>query len=135
LRVQQLRLVVFVMIGLFLVMLAYTIYWFVDYNDKYGYFDKTTAVVVENKEIDEKKYSVLKYDVGKHEYRITTEYPTDFEIGENVKIYYDRNNPIGFVFKLDSRRIILPIITGVFGACCIGLLSVYILFWNSIRNK
>lgn len=127
LRLNQLKLIVLVVTLIFAFMLIYTIYWLVDYNKQYGFFEKTTAVVVEHQEIDGKKYDLLSFDVDGNEYRVTTKYESKNDIGDRVKIFYDKNYPVGVIYSLDSRRVWLPILSSIFGMANVGLIVVYIL--------
>lgn len=135
LRLGQLRLIVSLMIGIFVVITSYTIYWLVEYNKKYGFFVKTNAEVVEQIEEDGIVRDVLQYKVNGIEYRVTAEYVSDNQLGDVVKIYYDKNNHLGIVYSLDSKRIILPVLAGLFGAVCVALIVVYIQIKKSIYGK
>ncbi len=132
LRLNQLRLIVIVMTLIFAFMMVYTIYFLVDYKDKYGFFKKATAEVVEHQELNGKEYDLISYFVDGNEFRITTEYETKNDIGDTITIYYDINNPLGIVYSLDSRRIWLPILTTVFASANIGLCVMYILIRKGI---
>ncbi len=132
LRLNQLRLIVIVMTLIFAFMMVYTIYFLVDYKDKYGFFKKATAEVVEHQELNGKEYDLISYFVDGNEFRITTEYETKNDIGDTITIYYDINNPLGIVYSLDSRRIWLPILTTVFAGANIGLCVMYILIRKGI---
>lgn len=135
LRLGQLRMIVFIMVLLFVIILSYTIFWTIDYNNKYAFFIKTDATVVSQVEEDGKVKDILAYTVDGIEYRTTCGYASKNNIGDIVTIYYDKNNPIGIIFALDSKRIIFPVITGLFGVTCIGLIVVYILIDKSIKRK
>ena len=135
LRIKQLRLILCVMFVIFLFMFVYTLYFVVDYNKEYGFFKKTTAEVVEHKKIENYTYDVINYSVDGNEYVITTEYFSKNEIGDKIKIYYDVNNPIGIIYSLDSRRIVLPIIASLFFCVYVALLVVYILMRKSLTRQ
>ena len=91
LRLNQLKLIVLVTTLIFAFMLVYTIYWLVDYNKQYGFFEKTIAKVVEHQEIDGADYDLLSFVVDGNEYRVTTEYESKNDIGDKVKVFYDKN--------------------------------------------
>lgn len=135
LRLNQLRLIVIVMTLIFAFMLVYTIYFLIDYNDKYSFFEKATAEVIEHQEIDGKEYDLLSYKVDGNEFRITTEYESKNAIGDTITIYYDTNNPLGVVYSLDSRRIWLPILTGIFAIANVGLCAMYILIRKGVLGN
>lgn len=135
LRLNQLRLIVIVMSLIFAFMLVYTCYFIIDYKDKYGFFEKATAEVIEHQEINGKEYDLLSYKVDGNEFRITTEYESKNNIGEKITIYYDTNNPLGVVYSLDSRRVLLPILTSVFAVANIALIVMYILIRKGIIGK
>lgn len=132
LRLYQLKLIVIIMVIVFVALLSYTIYWSIDYNKKYNFFVKTDAVVVEQIDKDGITKDVLKYDVNGVEYRINADYHSKNEIGDTVVLYYDKHNPIGVIYSLDSNRIVLPIITGLFGVTCSALIVVYFLISKSL---
>ena len=135
LRLNQLRLIVIVATIIFAFMLVYTIYWLTDYKKEYGFFQKGEAVVVEHQEIDGKTYDLLSYEVNDNEFRITTEYESKNDIGDTVTIYYDEGYPLGVVYSLDSRRIVLPILSAVFGVVNVSLVAVYFLIRKSVLSK
>lgn len=125
LRLQQLKLIVCVMFVLFAFMLAYTIYWIVDYNARFDNCNKTSAQITSHKKIDGITYDVFKYNVEGHEYIITGDIPSVYDVGEVVDIYYDKDSPICLVYDIDNRQVILPVITSCFGVGCVGLCVVY----------
>ena len=135
LRLQQLRLVVCVMFVLFAFMLAYTIYWVIDYRAKFENCGKTIATVTSHKEKEGISYDVFEYKVDGHEYIITSDIPSMYDVGEEVSIYYEKESPICLVYDIDNRQIILPIITSAFGCVCVGLGVVYILIKKSNKIK
>lgn len=135
LRLGQLRMLVIVMVILFAVLLGYTIYWSIDYNRQYGFFEKTTAEVVSQEVVDGKKRDTIKYYVDGVEYRLVADYSGNKQIGDRLTIFYDKSNPLGVVYKLDSKRIVLPILTGVFGAGCVALVILYILLYTGYKNR
>ena len=114
-----------IMLVLFVVMLTYTIIWCFDYEKRYGFFVKTEAVVVEHSTDAGKLYDVLEYTVDGVVLLNTTSYLSRNNIGDKVTIYYDENNPSGFVTKLDGRRVALPIITSVYGVASMILTIMY----------
>ena len=135
LRLGQLRLIVIVMTLIFLFMAVYTTYFIIDYNEKYDFFEKTTAEVIEHQVIDGVEYDLLSYKVNGNEFRITTEYASKNDIGDTITIYYDINNPLGIVYSLDSRRIWLPVLTSIFASANIALVVVYILIRKGVFAK
>lgn len=134
LRLDQLRLLVIIFLIIFAFMLVYTIYWLIDYNKHYSFFVKTKADIVEHKEINDKTYDVISFSVDGNEFRIVSDYESKNEIGDEITIYYDENNPLGIVYSLDSRRFVLPILTIIFGIASSSLAVVYILI-NRSMNK
>ena len=131
LRLNQLRLIVGLMAIIFLFMLVYTIIWIVDFNKHYKQFNKTDAEVIEHKEVDNVLRDVVKYKVKGNEYILTIEEESREDVGKIITIYYDKSNPLSVVKELDNRRIILPIITTVFGCVCTGLIVVYFVIYKS----
>lgn len=136
LRLGQLRLIVIIMIAIFVAILSYTIWWSCDYNEKYGFFKKCTAEVVKRTEDDEGTVQniLMYYDENGVEYRLTVD-NADYDICDKVTIYYDRNNPLGIVYRLDSKRIWLPILTALFGLGCITLTIVFVMLQSNVYNK
>ena len=135
LRIKQLRLIVSIMIIIFLFILVYTIVWSIEFNKTFGDFKRAKATVYEQKEIEGQAHDVLKYIVKGNEFYLTTEEVSKNEIGDTIIIYYDSTNPLSIVYKLDNRRIILPIITVVFGCVCVGLVVTYVLIIRSENNS
>jgi hypothetical protein len=131
LRIKQLRLIVFVMIVIFIAILSYTIYWLSSYNKHYGFFKETSAEVVDRVDMDGSMYDVLYYSIDGIEYKVTSDIVTDNEVGDEIKIYYDKDNPLGIIYSLDNKRIILPIITVCFGLFCVALIVIYILIYKA----
>lgn len=120
------------MIFFFLVMLTYTLVWCIQYNNKYGFFVKTEATVVEHNSEGGKMYDVLEYEVDNVVIHNTSSYISKNNIGDKITIYYDRNNPSGFITKLDNRRIALPIVTASYGVVCASL---SIMFFTTYYGK
>lgn len=137
LRLNQLKLIVIVMTLIFLFMLVYTIYFLIDYKNKYNFFEKTSAEVIEHQKIDGKEYDLLSYKVNGNEFRITTEYESKNKLGDTIIIYYDKNNPLGVVYSLDARRIWLPILVTIFGVGNLGLVILYFVIKKGVfvRSK
>lgn len=127
LRIKQLRLLLIVLLVIFVAMLSYTIFWCTSYNRNYGFFEKTTAEVIEHVEIKDEYYDVLEYTVDGNIFHKTTSYPSKNNIGDVITIYYDTNNPIGVIYSLDNKRIILPVISAIFGVGVVALIVVYFL--------
>ena len=138
LKKRQYLMYIVIMLVLFVVMLTYTIIWCFDYEKRYGFFVKTEAVVVEHSTDAGKLYDVLEYTVDGVVLLNTTSYLSRNNIGDKVTIYYDENNPSGFVTKLDGRRVALPIITSVYGVVSMILTimyySVYYLNSSTMRS-
>lgn len=128
LKKKQYLMYIVIMLVLFVVMLTYTVVWCFDYNKRYGFFVKTEAVVVEHVTESGKLYDVLEYDVDGVVLLNKTSYISQNNIGDKITIYYDENNPSGFVTKLDGRRIALPIITSIYGVASMVLT---IMFYTS----
>ena len=125
LKKRQYLMYIVIILVLFVVMLTYTIIWCFDYEKRYGFFVKTEAVVVEHSTDAGKLYDVLEYTVDGVVLLNTTSYLSRNNIGDKVTIYYDENNPSGFVTKLDGRRIALPIITTIYGIASMVLTIMY----------
>ncbi|MGN0960711.1 MAG: hypothetical protein ACI4PF_00760 [Christensenellales bacterium] len=135
LRLNQLRMIVIIMVVIFAVILSYTIFWSIDYNNKYGFFTKTKAEVVSQVNENGITKDVLSYKVGEVEYRITADYSSNNSIGDTITIFYDKNNPIGIIYSLDNKRIILPVLSSLFGVVCLGLVIIYISIEKSYKNN
>ncbi len=125
LKKKQYLMYIIIMLVLFVVMLTYTIIWCFDYEKRYGFFVKTEAVVVGHSTDAGKLYDVLEYTVDDVVLLNTTSYLSRNNVGDKVTIYYDENNPSGFVTKLDGRRVALPIITSVYGIASMVLTIMY----------
>ena len=119
---------------MFVVMLFFTIIYFVDYNKKYGYFEKIVATVVEYETVEGKECAVIEYKIKNQEYQKTTNFD-DLEIGDEITIFYDTNNPVGVIYSRDARYYALPIITIIFGLVDIGLVVLYILHYREVDKK
>ena len=126
-RIKQFGLVVGLSFVVFLFMLIYTIQWVIEYDNKLNEFVATDAEIVSHKEIEGINYDVMQFFVDGNEYNITSEYPSESEIGEIVKIYYHKDNVFGIVSRLDNRRTVLPILAISFGCVCVGLFSIYLI--------
>lgn len=132
LKKKQYLLYVCIMIFFFLVMFTYTLVWCIQYNKNYGFFVKTEATVVEHNSEEGKMYDVLEYEVDNVIIHNTSSYISKNNIGDKITIYYDSNNPSGFITKLDNRRIVLPIITASYGVVCTVL---SIMFFTTYYGK
>lgn len=135
LRIKQLRLVVWVMIALFVVMTIYTVYFVVQFNERFGDFIEIEATVVDHEQIGEVTCDKLHYVIDGNEYYVTSDIVSENEIGDDITIYCDKDNVISFIYNLDGRRIALPIITACFGVVCIGLFITYILINNANKKS
>lgn len=127
LRKSQYKLIISLLLIIFVAILVYTIIWEVNYQNKYGFFQKTTAEVVDHEVIDNQIYDVIEYTVDSVDYRKTTSYVSKNNVGDKITIYYDESSPIGVIYNQDNRVIILPIITITFGVVCVCLVITY--FW------
>ena len=131
LRINQLKLITLVMLAIFIAIVTYTVYWFIDYNRHYGFFQKTEAEVVEQVELEGVTFDVLFYEIDGIEYKVTSDMKSKNDVGDIITIYYDEDNPLGIIYSLDNRRIALPIITVCFGVCCVALIVTYILIYRA----
>lgn len=134
LRLGQLRLVLIVMTVVFVAILSYTIAWQCNYNEKYGFFKKCQAKVVEQVRDDEGELRdvLLYFDDDGVEYRLTADYDSNKQVGDKITIYYDENNPFGVIYSLDGKRIWLPVLTSLFGVGCGVLCVIYILSYKNV---
>ena len=136
LRKKQMQLVLGVLIALVALFISFTIYWEIDYSKKYGYFVKTTATVVDHVVVNNIEYDVLEYEAEGITYNHTSSYKSKNHIEDRISIYYDENNPSGVIYKLDSKRILLPLISGLFLIATIGFyIFYYFVFVRSEKNK
>ena len=135
LRINQLKLILFVMIVIFVAITSYTVYWLINYNKHYGFFVETKAEVVEQVNLEGTIHDVLFYEIEGNEYKVTSDIKSNNDLGDIITIYYDEDNPLGIIYSLDNKRIILPIITACFGVCCIALLVTYILIYVSNKKS
>ena len=135
LRINQLRLIVFVMIALSIIMSIFTVSWLIGYNKLYGEYSSIQAEIVDQKLIEGINYDVYQYTIGNNTYKVTADWKSDNEIGDTVKLYYDDHNHLNIVSALDSRRLILPIVSSVFMVICIALVVVYIWIRYSHRRE
>lgn len=137
LKKSQYRLIIYLSILVFCVLLIYTIIWEVNYNNKYGYFIKTEAIVIEYEYDGNLKYDVLEYfDKNNVLCRKTTTYQSKNEIGDKITIYYDENNSSsGVIYSIDSKTYLLPIITILFGLTSIGIIVMYFVLFKSKLKK
>ena len=135
LRLNQLKLIVIVTILIFAFMLVYSIFWISNFKKDYDSYEKTWAKVIEHQEINGKVFDMLSYTIDGNEFRITTEYESKDYIGDKVVIYYDTNFPLDIVYSLDSRRIVLPVLTMVFGIVNVGLVVLYFLIKKGVVGQ
>ena len=135
LRINQLRLIVFVLVAIFVAITTYTVYWLINYNKHFGFFQEVTAEVVDRVDMEGKTYDVLHYVVNDIEYKVTADVVSDNEKGDIITIYYDENNPLGIIYSLDNKRFILPIFSAVFGVLCVVLVVVYILIYRANKKS
>ena len=135
LRLKQLRMIVVLMVVIFVAILGYTIFWIVDYNQKYGFFVKTEAEVVSQIKENGVTNDVVKFSVDNVEYQVIADYNSKNEVGDKIIIYYDKNNPIGIIESLNNNRIVLPVLTGIFGVLCIALIVVYMFIRKSYKKN
>lgn len=135
LRINQLRLIVIISCVIFVVMLAYTINWINEYNKNFENFVATKAVVVAHKEIKGKVYDVLQYNIDSNEHNVTSEYTSRNDIGDEVTIYYHKDNVLATVCEIDNRTIILPLISTIFGVTSGALLIVYVVIDRNYKKE
>lgn len=130
LKKKQYRLYVFIMLALLLVMTAYTIFWCASYNNTYGTFEKTLGKSIELYDSDnEVSGYALEYfdDVNNVTIQNTSsDLANKNNVGEEFWVYYDTENPSSVIKNLDAGRIVLPIITSVYGVACIILTALFI---------
>jgi len=134
LRIKQLRLIVVVMFVILIAMVGYTIFWTVNYNTAFKDYEYINSEVVEHREVDGKQRDVFQFKIDMIEYNVVSDNESKYDIGDSVKICYDKNNPINIISEFDSKRIILPILCGIFGALTIGLMIVYIMIYVSFQR-
>lgn len=134
-RKSQHRLIVFSLLAVFILFLGYTILWEYKYFDEYGNFKRTTATVIEHYEEDGFIFDKFSYlvDDTKEVIKITP-FQSKYDIGEKFTVYYDENHEIEVIYKVDSKRWFLPIITAVFGWASLELLCIYISTYGN-KNK
>lgn len=130
LKKKQYRLYVFIMLALLLVMTAYTIFWCASFSNTYGTFEKTLAKSIELYDSDrEVSGYALEYFDGVNNVTIqntSSNLANKDNVGEEFWIYYDTENPSSVIKNLDVGRIVLPIITSVYGVACIILTTLFI---------
>ena len=129
-RKSQHKLILCLVFFVFIVMLGYTIIWEIDYHNRYGYFVKTTANIIDYEIIEGNTYDVIEYTINNVEYQKTTEYLSKNKVGDRITIYYDKNNPIGVIYSIDIKTWLLPTITSVFGVVTISLTILYINYYK-----
>lgn len=116
-------------------MVGYTIFWTVNYNTLLKDYEYIEAEVVEHREVSSKQRDVFQFKIEMIEYNVVSDNESKYDIGDSVRICYDKNNPLYIISEFDSRRIILPILCGVFGVSAIGLLIVYIMIYVSFKKS
>lgn len=130
LKKRQYRLYLFILLTLLVVMMAYTVFWFINFNNTYGTFEKTLAKGVELYDLDDEVYDyALEYYDSVNNVTIqntSTDLASEKNVGKEFAIYYDTENPSAVVENLDTGRILLPIITSVFGVASVLLTIIYI---------
>ncbi|MBE5757481.1 MAG: hypothetical protein E7345_00935 [Clostridiales bacterium] len=131
LRQNQFKLILIILAMMSVLFIAFTIYWEIDYNNKYGYFKKVRAEVVDHVVVDNIEYDVLQYSVRDVVYKHTTEYESKNHIEDKLNVFYDENDPSGIVYKLDNTRILLPVISVLF---VLVSSSVYIIYFYIFRK-
>jgi len=97
-------------------------------------YEYINSEVVEHREVDGKQRDVFQFKIDMIEYNVVSDNESKYDIGDSVKICYDKNNPINIISEFDSKRIILPILCGIFGALTIGLMIVYIMIYVSFQR-
>ena len=135
LRIKQLRLIVVVMFVILIAMVGYTIFWTVNYNTLLKDYEYIEAEVVEHREDSGKPRDVFYYKIDLIEYNVVSDNESKYEIGDKVRICYDKNNPLYIISDFDNKRIVLPVLCGIFGVSTIGLLIVYIVIYVSFKKS
>lgn len=130
LKKKQYRLYVFIMLTLLVVMIAYTVFWCVSFNQTYGTFEKTLAKSVELYDMDDEVcgYALEYYDSVNNVtiQNTSSDLANKDNVGDKFTIYYDTENPSSVIKNLNAGRILLPIITSVYGVACIILTIIFI---------
>lgn len=134
LRINQLKLIIFVMLAIFIVMLVYTVSWVKDYRDKVSNLVETEAEIVEHKNVNGQDRDVLYYVVDGVEYQITSDLKSTNDVGDIITIFYDADNPMSFMYD-DNRIVILPIISACFGVINVALIVVYLVIYSSRKQE
>ncbi len=135
LKKKQYLLYIIILLVLLVAMLTYTLVFCISHNKEYSFFKGVEAEVISHDTIDGVVYDVVEYSVDGVVYRNTTSVISKNDIGDIVTIYYDENNPIGIVTKLDSKRWILPTITLIYGVATASLTVLYFVNYYGKTNK
>lgn len=115
-------------------MTMYTIFWCVNFHKEYGTFKETTAKCVEILDADNEVsgYALEYYD--SENYVTIKNKSTDLAnkntVNTTFKVYYDTENPSSVVKSLSVGRILLPILTSVFGVALVVLIILYIVTYG-----
>jgi len=133
---KQYRMLLIVSMLLFMVILLFSIFWNVNYNKKYSYFVAIDAVVVGYDDSSGEQYAVISYCVDAVEYQKTTN-KTGLDKGDKITIFYDENDPVGFIYNRDIKYYVLPIISALFGVVNLMLFVLYYVTYevNSDNKK
>lgn len=131
LKKKQYGLYVYILLVLFFVMAIYTIFWCVSFNNDYGSFEEATATCIELKDGDDDVYGyALEYYDSVNNVMInntSTDLANKNTVGKSFSVYYDTENPSSVVQSLSVGRILLPILTSVFGVAFVCLVVLYLL--------
>lgn len=133
-RKSQHRLMMIACILVFVLFFGYTVIWEIDYYSKYGNFKRVKCTVVDHYEENGKVYDVYYFETDKKEYvEKITPFESKYDIDDTFHVYYDENTEIEVIYKRDSRTVLLPVITTIFGLATGGVVTIYILTYK--KNK
>lgn len=136
LKKKQHRLYVICCVLVFMLFLGYTIIWEIDYHKKYGHFKRVRCEVVEHVEEDGETYDVFTFQTDKQVWvKKTTPFKSKYDIGDKFYAYYDTETEIEMIYNIDDRKIILPIITGMFGLATCGVIALYLITYRKNKVK
>lgn len=134
LKKSQHRLIVISCIMVFLLFLVVTIVWEINYFSKYDNFKRVECKVIEHYEENGKIYDKFVFQADNQEYvEKITPFESKYEIGEKFHVYYDTETVVEVIYKRDSKVVLLPLVTGIFGLATGGVLTLYIITYK--KNK
>lgn len=138
LKKKQYRLYIYILLILFFVMTMYTIFWCVSFGREYGTFEETTAKCVEILDVDnEVSGYALEYYDSKNNVTIkntSTDLANKNTVDTTFKVYYDTENPSSVVRSLGVGRILLPMLTSIFGVALVILVVLYIITFREMHS-